>query len=75
MAAYLQGQHRPAQELTASDIKTVLLDVMNQIGGTFEECPLLNLRQAYDLILPMIRHNHYEESSGVQNNRRTYDHQ
>ena len=32
MAAHLQGQHRTAQELIESNIKTVLLDVMNQLA-------------------------------------------
>ena len=34
MAAHVQGQHRTAQEqLTASDIKTVLLGVMDQLAS------------------------------------------
>ena len=32
MAAHLQGQHRTAQELIESNIKTLLLDVMNQLA-------------------------------------------
>ena len=32
MAAYLQGQHRTAQELIESNMKTVLLDVMNHLA-------------------------------------------
>ena len=32
MAAHLQGQHRTAQELIESNVKTVLLDVMNQLA-------------------------------------------
>ena len=32
MAAHLQGQHRTAQELIESNIKTVLLDVMNKLA-------------------------------------------
>ena len=32
MAAHLQGQHRTAQELIESNMKTVLLDVMNQLA-------------------------------------------
>ena len=40
-----------------------------RLGGTFEEAPLPNLRQAHDLILPVIRHNDYGEFSDVQNNR------
>ena len=34
MAAHLQGQHRTAQELIESNIKTVLLDVMNRLASS-----------------------------------------
>jgi len=34
MAALLQGQHRTTQELIENNIKTVLLDVMNQLASS-----------------------------------------
>ena len=33
MAAHLQGQHRTTQELIESNIKTVLLDLLNQLAS------------------------------------------
>ena len=39
MAAHLQGQHLAAQELIASDKKTVLPDVMNQLGEHLKKLP------------------------------------
>ena len=61
MAALLQGQHRTAQELIENNVKTVLLDVMNQLASSTDLdyglykvewlCSLvLRLRGTFDLL-------------------------
>ena len=51
------------------------LSTLSALSEDSRQRNVLILHQAYDLILPTIRQNDYEESSGVRNNRRTYDHE
>ena len=84
-AAHLQGQHRKAQELIESNIKTVLLDVMNQLAtnadldyGLYKVewlCSLvLRLRETFEeALLPNLRQTHDLLSLMIKRNEESSD--